>query len=870
MLHTHIVLQKRIHISALISSSLLLVLSILAFFPVASSFSDTLAAPVQSETTLSMTAENINLDLSVDNPNGTFNASDPASLTVATNNYTGYTLSILASTSGNDATKLVNGEDSITSISTASSANDFNNGNWGILPSKVNSAANSSYIPAPTSEGTTLDATNSANADANSYTIALGAKADYTLPAGKYSNTFVITAVANPVGYSITYDKNTTDTVSGMPGTQTGDVADTDVTISDAEPTRANYIFNNWCDGTVTVGTVDTCDGNVYEPGDIYNMSQTSVNTLNLKALWIYDDFYTVYFDANGGTGTMDPLKIPYGSSATIGTNTYTKDGAEFWEWNTDPTARGDWYDEGDTFTAPADKSKGTSITLYADWNSYYGGEFVPDNTYTANTTFADAFQAAYTENGKGIYVKNTNDNLYHEKLPGETVPSGTDVRYAMQDINMTFNDNGTTRSVCDAVSVIDDSYQAVDIRDGKLYWILKTRNGKCWMTQNLDLDLSTSVTLTSENTDLNTTGGIYTNGYSESNGVISWTPSNTTTVAASASISDSNNINNPRSTDVGDWYQTDQWFNSAQKNFMSGTQGDTFSTTPYSGNGTHGHVGNYYNWPAAIASNDISAMAADVDSYEDYIYDAENSVCPAGWELPKSDRMNEVHNTYTRTSTVKYFWDDYNICTGEFSKYYPSCAYNNDFQILNHHYNDHDMYDSNGLENSELHLVRAGTVSKGALKNVGYDGYYWTGQRKEKSTYETEIESLSSFYRSGGFDGSDKASTSKQRSIRCMAKSASEPTEAPQYTLIHFCKSNSPTYDSTYFQLGKQGGTITLRPITSGGYSICSTTNEQGKAFIGWNTEEDGSGTFYANQASFTIPNNVKRITLYPVYATE
>ena len=42
-----------------------------------------------------------------------------------------------------------------------------------------------------------------------------------------------------------------------------------------------------------------------------------------------------------------------------------------------------------------------------------------------------------------------------------------------------------------------------------------------------------------------------------------------------------------------------------------------------------HYHVGNYYNWTAAVAMNDSSAYATGST-------DVNQSICPAGWTLPK------------------------------------------------------------------------------------------------------------------------------------------------------------------------------------------------------------------------------------------
>ena len=46
-----------------------------------------------------------------------------------------------------------------------------------------------------------------------------------------------------------------------------------------------------------------------------------------------------------------------------------------------------------------------------------------------------------------------------------------------------------------------DQQIQLQDSRDGKMYWVGKLPDNNCWMTQNLDLDLSTSKTLTPADT---------------------------------------------------------------------------------------------------------------------------------------------------------------------------------------------------------------------------------------------------------------------------------------------------------------------------------------------------------------------------------
>ena len=147
------------------------------------------------------------------------------------------------------------------------------------------------------------------------------------------------------------------------------------------------------------------------------------------------------------------------------------------------------------------------------------------------------------------------------------------------------------------------DTMQAIDKRDGKKYWIAKLADGNIWMTQNLDLDIVAGKTYTSAATDL-------------PEGTI-WVP-NTSTHSAGDATWDWRTSTIPESYDPGDRYW-DGYTSDIGKTIESGT-------TTY-GN-QHWHIGNYYNWTAAIATNDSSSYV----SKEQLI---DHSICPAGWKLP-------------------------------------------------------------------------------------------------------------------------------------------------------------------------------------------------------------------------------------------
>ena len=275
---------------------------------------------------------------------------------------------------------------------------------------------------------------------------------------------------------------------------------------------------------------------------------------------------------------------------------------------------------------------------------------------------------------------------------------------YAMQDM---------TTDICSRILAFDDEAKLVDTRDGKVYFVTKAKDGKCWMTQNLDLDITipsyaedndpstTYIALNSNNTDLNvyTETGPYSeaSGYSYEDDVIKWTPNAATykNDTTTGSITNNNNYNNPRSWSLTvnnkDIYQKGTTFTSATCKYFTDTNcvgaDKTFNTEPFAENGMHGHLGNYYNWTAAIATNDSSSLAEN--THTNIAETPNNSICPKGWRLTRS------------ASDASY----------------------NDFAYLRAQYSNSNTY----MLYSPLWLVRAGNIDSGSLGRSGDYGYYWS-----------------------------------------------------------------------------------------------------------------------------------------------
>lgn len=255
-----------------------------------------------STLTLTVGSNTLSLNLKPVSPNGTFASSGNLNIGARTNNYTGYTLKIAAETVEDRTLSDTNGN-TIAPISTAINLATFSgedsttyNNQWGYLPSRyctdgedATTCANNTvnYYPAPSTTGDVLDITGNANAEDETYTVTIGARATTSTKASTYEGTFVIQMVANNTPYSITYNKNTVDTVENMPANVDSDVYGEIANISDNIPTRSGYIFTGWCTVAIADNTQCESPNTKYSAGGAYTLDQTAAtNSLELYAMW--------------------------------------------------------------------------------------------------------------------------------------------------------------------------------------------------------------------------------------------------------------------------------------------------------------------------------------------------------------------------------------------------------------------------------------------------------------------------------------------------------------------------------------------------------------------------------------------------------
>ena len=410
-----------------------------------------------------------------------------------------------------------------------------------------------------------------------------------------------------------------------------------------------------------------------------------------------------------------------------------------------------DWTKVAYRSASTATNSTATSIfnTTYA----VYTTPGQPAGTYTGQVKYVMLHPSTTT-----VLPTTTLENAFasagKSKKTGvvDPVTGQTGDFYRMQDMNS---------SICDAVTPNDnpgyDEIQLVDDRDNKIYWVAKLKDGHCWMTQNLDLDLGSGITLDSNTTDLNDgslTGAYNLNySYDPNTGIISWTPAKTTKVYGQ-SIGDNwtLNSNTAYSMDVGNWYW-DGDDSTPSCNYLN-TTCDHFSQTLYNTTGIHGSVGNYYNWSAAIASDDSSSL--NTDTYNDIASNPQNSICPKGWRLPTiagNSDTNGQDNGYDMPGSKS------------------------EFGRLNYLYNNNKSSGTNAdmdLINNPLWFVRAGILysSNNSLQNSGSTAYYYSSTVLNGSnTYFMYFKSNEIRVNHDGQYFENWGGRSSGKSIRCIAR---------------------------------------------------------------------------------------------------
>ena len=156
--------------------------------------------------------------------------------------------------------------------------------------------------------------------------------------------------------YSIAFDSN------GGSGTMPNQQLKYDKSVRlDANTfTRTGYTFIGW--------KGKTGDASYTDRQEVTNLSATDGDTVTLVAQWKANS-YTVKFDSNGGSGTMAPQKMTYGTPTRLTKNAFSNTGHTFSGWRCGDRQNGQIYRDYEEVSNLVAENGG-STTMYAQWDT--------------------------------------------------------------------------------------------------------------------------------------------------------------------------------------------------------------------------------------------------------------------------------------------------------------------------------------------------------------------------------------------------------------------------------------------------------------------------------------------------------------------
>ena len=190
-----------------------------------------------------------------------------------------------------------------------------------------------------------------------------GAKYDFTTPVNA---SITLTAKWEPITYTVVLYNTAGDikTISDVK-------YDTDIKLADYKDvfTKRGYTLEKWI----------ASDGTSEEFGKdatIRNLTNKDGDTVTLKASWKVDS-YTISFNANNGTGNLNPMSFDYENVPeflTKNNGAISRKGYTFLGWSVDNETYSDGAATKDVLDYMIDTAKVKDITLYAIWreNTYY------------------------------------------------------------------------------------------------------------------------------------------------------------------------------------------------------------------------------------------------------------------------------------------------------------------------------------------------------------------------------------------------------------------------------------------------------------------------------------------------------------------
>ena len=283
---------------------------------------------------------------------------------------------------------------------------------------------------------------------------------------------------------------------------------DTETELLDAQPDEEGYKFVYW-------GTKEDGTGTNYLPKQkVKNLSTGSDVTLYT----IFSPItYKVVFNSNDGTSMTSEQIFTYDEEQLLKSNTYTKEGFNFKEWNTKADGTGTPYTNEQTVKNLATEDNAI-INLYAIWDDQeYSvtldaneGRFADNKTTFVIENWENSKLESLeipTRNGytfKGYYTEKTGGTSLENYITETGIKEDGLIFYAQWEINkytLKFNANGGTGAMNDQEFVHDTSQRITKnayTREGFKFkeWNTKADGTGTAYTNEKEIKLSDDLTL--------------------------------------------------------------------------------------------------------------------------------------------------------------------------------------------------------------------------------------------------------------------------------------------------------------------------------------------------------------------------------------
>ncbi len=267
---------------------------------------------------------------------------------------------------------------------------------------------------------------------------------------------------------------------------------DKDCTLTKNAFTKTGYTFAGW--SKTSTGAIEYTNGSI-----VKNLAASGSMTLYAK--WTANT-YTVSYNANGGSGTMNKTTCTYDTNCTIAANSFTRTGYTFAKWTKDSTT-GTGYTAGSTV-----KNLATSgnVNMYAKWNinSYKIAYTMNNGSLGTNKPTSASYDA-------NVLIDNPTKNLtvtINANNQGATI-SKTSVSQAQTFNGWTVSGlNTSTAKTGTSSSAVTTAYTGSSTKNTYFKNLTATNNGTVTFTANWT---NTAVTLPT----ITKTG--YTCGYATS-----------------------------------------------------------------------------------------------------------------------------------------------------------------------------------------------------------------------------------------------------------------------------------------------------------------------------------------------------------------